>query len=76
MFSKGDFELKLLGLFRSFDVDNGGSIDKNELITFFESAINGLCKLLDIALPNRNSILDFSYVVFKEIDSEDTGEIE
>ena len=52
VFSDGDFDLKLLGLFRSFDVDNGGSIDRSELLTFLYAAIYGLCKLLDIKTPS------------------------
>ena len=54
VFSDGDFDLKLKGLFRSFDVDNGGSIDRSELLTFLYAAIYGLCKLLDLKTPNQN----------------------
>ena len=32
VFSDGDFDIKLNGLFQSFDVDNGGSIDRAELL--------------------------------------------
>ena len=28
VFSDGDYDFKLLGMFKSFDVDNGGSIDR------------------------------------------------
>jgi Ca2+-binding EF-hand superfamily protein len=51
VFSDGDFDLKLLGMFKSFDVDNGGSIDRSELLTFLYAAIYGLCKLLDLKTP-------------------------
>ena len=56
VFSDGDFELKLLGLFRSFDVDEGGSIDRGEFLTFLNSAIYGLCKLLDLDPPQLSRI--------------------
>ena len=39
VFSFGDFDLKLQGLFRSFDTDNGGTIDKQEFLKFLISAI-------------------------------------
>ena len=32
VFSSGDFDIKLKGLFRSFDTDDGGTIDKQELL--------------------------------------------
>ena len=52
VFSEGDFDLKLHGLFRSFDVDNGGSIDRTELLNFLQAAISGLCKLLELPVPS------------------------
>ena len=76
VFSDGDFDLKLLGLFRSFDVDNGGSIDRTELLTFLYAAIYGLCKLLDLKTPSQNQVLEYSYSVFKEIDEDNSGEID
>ena len=48
IFSDGHFDIKLEGLFRSFDVDNGGTLDRGELLSFFNSAIYGICKLLNI----------------------------
>ena len=48
VFSEGDYDFKLLGMFKSFDVDNGGSIDRQEFLTFLYAAIFGLCKLLDL----------------------------
>jgi Ca2+-binding EF-hand superfamily protein len=63
-------------MFRSFDVDNGGSIDRSELLTFLYSAIYGLCKLLDLKTPSQNQVLEYSYSVFKEIDGDNSGEID
>ena len=48
VFSNGKFDVKLRGLFGSFDVDSGGSIDLKEFMSFLSAAIYGLCKLLDI----------------------------
>ena len=76
VFSDGEFDMKLLGLFRSFDVDDGGTIDRKELLVFLNSAVYGLCKLLDIAVPSRNNILEYSKYVFKIIDDDNSGEID
>ena len=51
VFSEGEFDLKLLGMYRSFDVDNGGTIDRKEMLSFLFAAIFGLCKLLDLEPP-------------------------
>ena len=76
VFSEGDFDLKLLGLFRSFDVDNGGFIDRQELLSMLFSAIFGLCKLLDLKPPTQDQVMEYSYSVFKEIDGDNSGEID
>ena len=44
--------------------------------TFLFSAILGLCKLIQLPLPKRDKILDYSYVVFKQVDNDGSGEIE
>ena len=75
-FSDGHFDLKLRGLFKSFDIDDGGTIDRNELQTFLFSAIKGLCKLLDLTVPGDDRILKYTYSVFKEIDDDGSGKIE
>lgn len=76
VFSEGEFDLKLLGMYRSFDVDNGGTIDRKEMLSFLFAAIFGLCKLLDLEPPKQEAILDYSYSVFKEIDDDGSGEVE
>ena len=76
VFSNGDFDLKLKGLFRSFDTDDGGTIDWSELLTFLKAAIQGLCKLLKLPVPSLGQILEYSYSVYKEIDSDMSGEID
>lgn len=76
VFSDGEFDLKLLGMFRSFDTDEGGSIDRGEFLTFLNSAIYGLCKLLDLNPPHSSKVQDYSYNEFKIIDEDNSGEIE
>lgn len=76
VFSDGEFELKLLGMFRSFDVDEGGSIDRGEFLTFLNAAIYGLCKLLDLDAPPLSRIYEYAYNEFKVIDEDNSGEIE
>ena len=76
VFSSGDFDIKLKGLFRSFDTDDGGTIDKQELLLFLKSAIQGLCKLLKLPVPGLGQIMDYSYSVYKVIDEDMSGEID
>jgi Ca2+-binding EF-hand superfamily protein len=76
VFSFGDFDVKLLGLFRSFDTDNGGTIDKQEFLKFLQAAIQGLCKLLKLPIPTQGSILNYINIVYKEIDVDMSGEID
>ena len=47
VFVKGvEFEDKLLFIFKTFDVDSGGSLDRKELSKFLMCAIVGLCKII------------------------------
>lgn len=75
IFSEGDFDLKLQGLYRSFDIDNGGSIDRNELMQFLQSAVFGLCKLLSIPTVDKNVVSTYAKAVFAEVDDDGSGEI-
>ena len=43
---------------------------------FLTHAINGLCKLLDIKVPNKSKILEYAETVFSEVDEDLSGEIE
>lgn len=76
LFSEGDFDLKLLGMFRSFDVDESGTIDRAELLNFILSGTNGLFNLLGLQEPNRNEILDYSSDIFNSIDRDNSGKID
>jgi len=46
------------------------------LLTFLKAAIQGLCKLLKLPVPSLGQILEYSYSVYKEIDSDMSGEID
>ena len=43
-----EFEDKLLTIFKAFDVDGGGSLDRKELSKFLMCAIIGLCKIVGL----------------------------
>ena len=72
LFSKGEFDRKIKGIFQAFDMDESGYIDKKELLTFLYNGIYGLCKLVNLPLPRREDIQQYSYVVFKMIDTNKT----
>ncbi len=76
VFSKGEFDAKIRGLFFAFDLDNSGSIEKKELLNLLQSAIFGLCKLVGIPCPHREDISQFSYYCFKQIDLDNSDQIE
>ena len=50
--SHSDFEEKILTVFKAFDVDGGGTLDRKELSKFLKCAINGLCKVIGLAQPS------------------------
>ena len=43
-----EYDEKLLCIFKAFDIDGGGTLDRRELTKFILCTINGLCKLLDL----------------------------
>ena len=51
-----EFEDKTLTIFKAFDVDGGGSLDRKELSKFLMCAIIGLCKILGLNPPSRLGI--------------------
>ena len=51
-----EFEDKTLTIFKAFDVDGGGSLDRKELSKFLMCAIIGLCKILGLTQPSRLGI--------------------
>ena len=59
--AKAEFEDKLLTIFKAFDVDGGGSLDRKELGKFLMCAIIGLCKLIGLTAPSRLEIQQFTF---------------
>ena len=76
MFSKGEFNTKIKSLYKIYDIDESGEIDREELKIFLKSGILGLCRLLKISIPMDNEISSFSYNCFKQMDVDRSGTIE
>jgi len=53
---QAEFEDKVLTIFKAFDVDGGGSLDRKELSKFLMCAIMGLCKIIGLKQPSRLGI--------------------
>eukprot|EP00347_Sterkiella_histriomuscorum_P018501 403345272 len=68
LFSKGEFDRKIKGIYLAFDQDNSGSIDRKELLMFLYNGIFGLCKLLGLPIPRRDDVQQYAYNIFKIID--------
>ena len=71
-----EFEEKILTIFKAFDVDGGGSLDRKELSKFLMCAIMGLCKMLNLQQPSRLGITQFTFAQFKIIDEDGSGDVE
>lgn len=71
-----EFEEKLLTIFKAFDVDGGGSLDRKELSKFLQCAVNGVCKLIGLKSPSRNEIRSFTFDQFRIVDADSSGAIE
>lgn len=56
LFSKGEFDRKIRGIYLAFDQDDNGSIDRKELLSFLYNGIFGLCKLLSLPIPRRDDV--------------------
>ena len=67
MFSKGEFDKKIQGIFKAFDQDGNGGIDWKEHLVFISAGISGLCKLVSLPLPRYDEILGYAYSSFKII---------
>ena len=76
MFSKGEFNTKIMSLYKIYDTDGSGEIDRDELKKFLRSGILGLCKILSIPLPYENEITTFAYAWFRQMDVDHSGSIE
>ena len=76
VFSKGDFELKIRGIFLAFDVDESSFIDRKELMTLLVYGITGLCKMVEVPVPHRESITQYALAVYKVIDADNSDSID
>ena len=71
-----EFEDKALMIFKAFDVDGGGTLDKAETVKFLTCAILGLCKMVKLSQPSRIGITEFAHEQFKLIDEDGSGTID
>ena len=71
-----EYNEKLLCIFKAFDVDNGGTLDRRELAKFLLCSIVGICKLLKLATPSKIGIQKFTYEQFKIVDEDGSGSID
>ena len=76
VFSKGDFDHKIRGIFIAFDTDESNFIDRKELTTLLLHGVHGLCKLVGLPVPHREDIMQFAYHAFKSIDTDNSEMIE
>ena len=71
-----EFDERLLTIFKAFDVDGGGTLDRKELSKFLMCSIIGLCKILGLNAPSRLGIQKFTYDQFNIVDEDGSGTIE
>lgn len=76
VFAKGEFELKIRGIFLAFDTDESGFIDRKELMTLLIHGVQGLCKMVGMPVPYREGIAQFAFSSFKVIDADNSDSIE
>ena len=74
--TNSEFEDKVSMIFKAFDVDGGGTLDRQELEKFLICGISGLCKMVGLSAPSRIGITEFTYEQFKIIDEDESGTIE
>ena len=71
-----EFDEKLLLIFKAFDTDGGGSLDRQELSKFLMCTVLGLCKILGLKAPSRIGIQQFTFEQFKVLDEDGSGSID
>ena len=71
-----EYEERLALIFGSFDLDNGGQLDRRELSVFISAAIFGLCKVCGIPLPSKLGVSNFITEQFRIVDEDGSGVIE
>ena len=51
-----EYEQKLLCIFKAFDIDGGGTLDRKELTKFILCSVLGICKILNLSKPSKSGI--------------------
>ena len=59
--SHAEFDEKVRLIFRAFDVDGSGSLDKSECGKFLIAGITGLAKMVGLTAPSRIGIAEFTH---------------
>ena len=70
-----DFEGRIAFIFKLFDFDGSGSIEKKEFVMSCTAAIIGLSKIAHVPLPTLKEIEDFAVDKFFEIDNDENNVI-
>jgi Ca2+-binding EF-hand superfamily protein len=76
VFSKGDFDPKIRAIFIAFDLDGSGCIERKEMLILLLHGVYGLCKLVGLPVPHREDVTQYAYYVFKQIDEDNSDQIE
>ena len=71
-----EFEEKVLTIFKAFDIDGGGELDRRELTKFLKCGIVGLCKMIKLKKPSVLGIAEFTQKEFKRIDADGSGSVD
>ena len=74
--SHAEFQDKVNLIFKAFDVDASGALDRPELSKFLICGIVGLCKVIGLKAPSRIGIAEFTHAQFKLIDEDGSGSID
>ena len=59
--SHAEFDEKVRLIFKAFDIDGSGSLDKSECGKFLISGITGLAKMVGLTAPSRIGIGEFTH---------------
>ena len=57
-------------------MDNSGCIDRKELLALLIHGVQGLCKLVGMAVPHREDIAQFTFHAFSVMDADNSDSIE
>jgi len=75
IFSGEKFERKAAFVFKLFDFDQNGTLEKSEMVLTLQSAVRSLCKFVDIDPPSLKSLADLADTIFAVIDHDNNKRI-